>query len=510
MHLKRKRGGGGGGGGSDQQLGIILRRNYFYHYYNSSPGLRLGRKIGYFAKSSSPGRRTSIKSHSDQISLWKAGREINVRMAKIPKRARKYACSFTIVFLSCSLIYKFIRNSHAWPCNVWGDTHHKGNTSLVFSLYPKLLTFQLLIVLHLSRTELDLLRPELQRANMNLNAVDEFSVAFAILAFSLFAMAISFVAFTLFYAVYKERKLRVSSAMPVLNLCLTGLVLGVVSGLFTLILDVIQINEATGLIHGVKCFVEEFSISVYFQALFIISAARYGLVLCGEKLCRVTVKQASVSIGATWIISAVYASFVTFYKHHEAPWPHIIHSWSRGIAAAQFTFLGFLHFGALCIYANLVIYFHQKKDNLPPDFYSMESSRRRMAERNIRVSIKNIQMIALIVGTLCACHLPYLGVVTTAMFTGQLSHNAKVFAIVVMHCGILLNFVIYGYLNKRFKRVIRPMLHRMISKFTKNGNRRRKINELLPQNNLSSSGISFNISHNSYELTRSKLAFFYR
>lgn len=342
---------------------------------------------------------------------------------------------------------------------------------------------------------------------MNLSTVDAFSVAFAITVFSLFAMATYFVTSTLFYAVYKERKLRVASAMPVVNLCAAGLVLGLVSGLFTLICDVIQVNEAAGLLHSARCFVEEFSIGVYFQALFVVSAARYSLVLCGEKLCRVTVKQAVMCISVTWIISAVYAGLVAFYQL-EGHGPHI--TYPRGVAAAQVTFLGFLHFGALCICANLVIYIHQKKENLPPDFYSLGSSRRRVAERNIRASAKNIQMIVLIVGTLCACHFPYLGIITTAMFTGQLSHNVKVFAVVLMQCGILLNLVINGYLNRRFKRVIRPMLHRLIDKITKHKNRRRKINELLPQNNFSSTRISFNISHESSELTRSKLAFFYR
>ena len=343
---------------------------------------------------------------------------------------------------------------------------------------------------------------------MNLNTVDAFSVAFAITVFLVFAMATSLVSSTLFYAVYKERKLRVSSAMPLMNLCAAGLVQGLVSGLFTLICDVIQVNEAAEFLQSARCFVEEYSISVYFQALFIISATRYGLVLCGEKLCRVTVKQAVVCISVTWIISAVYAGLVAFYRQEGNGRPHITHP--RGVAAGQVTFLGFLHFGALCIYANLAIYFHQKKENLPPDFYSLGSSSRRMAERNIRTSAKNIQMIVLIVGTLCACHLPYLSIVTTAMFTGQLSHSVKVLAVVVMQSGILLNLVINGYLNKRFKRVIRPMLHRLIDKITKHKNRRRQINELLPQNNFSSTRISFNISHESYELTRSKLAFFYR
>jgi len=343
---------------------------------------------------------------------------------------------------------------------------------------------------------------------MNLNTVDAFSVALAITVFLLFAMATSLVSSTLFYAVYKERKLRVPSAMPVMNLCVAGLVLGLVSGLLTLICDVLQVKEPAELLQSVRCFVEEYSIGVYFQALFIISATRYGLVLCGEKLCGVTVKQAVMCISVTWVISTVYAGLVALYKQEGYDGPHI--TYSRGVAAGQVTFIGFLHFGALCNYANLVIYFHQKKENLPPDFYSSGSSSRRMAERNLRTSAKNIQMIVLIVGTLCACHLPYLGIVTTAMFTGQLSHSVKLLSDVVMQCGILLNLVINGYLNKRFKRVIRPILHRWIDKIAKHKNRRRKINELLPQNNFSSTRISFNISHESYELTRSKLAFFYR
>lgn len=248
--------------------------------------------------------------------------------------------------------------------------------------------------------------------------------------------------------------------------------------------------------------------SIYFQALFIIAVMRYGLALCGEKLCRVSMKQIGVFISLTWIISLVYAALVSFYEQQErinfAAYP-------RGVAAAQFTFLGLMHFGAMFIYGNLVIYFHQKKDNLPPDFYSIDSSSRRIAQRNIRVSIKNIQMTALLVGTLSACHLPNLVVLVTAMLTGQLSHKAKVFTVALIHCGTVIHFVLYGYLNKRFKRIIRPMKHRFIDRVT-NRKRRRKINEFLPPSYLSTSsgGISFNNSRDNSELTRSKLAFLYR
>ena len=345
---------------------------------------------------------------------------------------------------------------------------------------------------------------------MNLNIVNALSVACTIIVFSLFALATTFVASTLFYAVYKERKLRIPSAMLVLNLCSAGLLLGVVSGLFTLLFDVLQVNgrESSHLLRGLKCFVEELSISAYFQALFFIAATRYGFALCGEKLCRVSMKQIAVSISVTWMISSVYAVLVTFYQQKRQGVPI---TYPRGVAAAQFTILGFTHFGAISIYANLLIYFHQKKDNLPPDFYSLDSSSRRIAERNTRVSVKNIQMITLLVGTLCACHLPYIGGVATAMFTGQLSHSAKVFAVALIQCGIIINFILYGYLNKRFKRVIRPMLHRLIDRIT-NRSGRRKINEFLPQNNLSasSSRISFNSSRDTSELTRSKLASLYR
>lgn len=344
---------------------------------------------------------------------------------------------------------------------------------------------------------------------MNFNAVDAFSVAIAITLFSLSALATTFMVATLFYAFYKERKLRIPSAMPVINLCSAGLLLGVISGLFTLLFDVVQVNihESSHILRSAKCFVEEFSIGVYFQALFFISATRYGLVLCGEKLCRISMRQIAVSISLTWLISLIYAALMTFYQQ-QGRGVHI--TYPRGVAAAQFTFLGFLHFAVTCVYVNLVIYFHQKKDNIPPDFYTLESSSRRIAERNLRVSVKNIQMIALIVGTSCACHLPYLGVVVTAMFTGQLSQNVKVFALVMMQCAVFTNLILYGYLNKRFKRIIQPMLHRWINRI--NNNRRRKINEVLPHYNLSvsSSRISFNSSRNNDELTRNKLASLYR
>ena len=77
---------------------------------------------------------------------------------------------------------------------------------------------------------------------MNYNAIDAFSVAIAITVFSLSALATTFMVATLLYAFYKERKLRIPSAMPVINLCSAGLLLGVISGLFTLLFDVVQVN----------------------------------------------------------------------------------------------------------------------------------------------------------------------------------------------------------------------------------------------------------------------------
>ena len=344
---------------------------------------------------------------------------------------------------------------------------------------------------------------------MDFDAVNKLSIAFAIMVFCIFALTSFLVASSLFYAVYKERKLRIPSAMLVLNLCAAGLLVGVVSGSFTLLADVLQLSSCeSSQFSYLKSYVEAFSMSIYFQALFLIAVMRYGLALCGEKLCRVSMKQIEVFISLTWIISLVYAALVSFYEEQGRI---NFTAYPRGVAAAQFTLLGLMHFGATFIYGNLVIYFHQKKDNLPPDFYSIDSSSRRIAERTIRVSIKNIQMIALLVGTLSACHLPNLVVLVTAMLTGQLSHKAKVFTVTLIHCGTVIHFVLYGYLNKRFKRIIRPMKHRLIDRVT-NRKRRRKINEFLPPSYLStsSSGISFNNSRDTSELTRSKLAFLYR
>ena len=345
---------------------------------------------------------------------------------------------------------------------------------------------------------------------MNFDAVNKLSITFAVTVFCIFALTSFLVASSLFYAVYKERRLRIPSAMLVLNLCAAGLLVGGVSGFIILLADVLQLSscESSQFSYS-KSYVEAFSMSIYFQALFLISVMRYGLALCGEKLCRVSMKQIGVFISLTWIISLVYAALVSFYEEQGRI---NFTAYPRGVAAAQFTFLGLMHFGATFIYGNLVIYFHQKKDNLPPDFYSFDSSSRRIAERNIRVSIKNIQMIALLMGTLTACHLPNLVVLVTAMLTGQLSHKAKVFTVALIHCGTVIHFVLYGYLNKRFKRIIRPMKHRSIDRVT-NRKRRRKINEFLPPIYLSTSsfsGIIFNNSRDTSELTRSKLAFLYR
>ncbi|XP_068674549.1 melanopsin-like [Montipora foliosa] len=346
---------------------------------------------------------------------------------------------------------------------------------------------------------------------MSSSTIDTFSAVIAVTVFTLSASFTSFTAATLFYAFYRERKLRVSSAIPVLNLCVSGFLLAAVSGLCQLLHDVLQVNiyESSHLL-DVKCFVEHFSISIYFQALFFISAIRYGLAMCGDNLFRASKKQTTICIGITWVLSLIYAGLVTFYQLQGRSRPG---SFPRGVAAAQFSFLGFLHFGTISIYANLVLYFHQRKDNIPPDFYSLESSCRRIAERNIQVSVKNIQMIAVTVGTLCACHLPHLFVIAVAMFTGQLSPNAKVFCCVTMQCGVFINLILHGYLNKRFKRIVRPMLHRWIHRITNKRGRCRRINEFLPQHNISTSRtkITFNSSENSlYELTRSKLVHLYR
>ena len=129
---------------------------------------------------------------------------------------------------------------------------------------------------------------------MNFSSVNSFSIALSDIIFIFFTFTVFFVASIICYAFYKDKNLRVSTAVPVINLCFAGLFLGFVSGVFTLVIDVIQIIKVTELGHCVKVFTEEFAISVYFQALFLISSTRYSLVLCGRKLARMTVKQTTL------------------------------------------------------------------------------------------------------------------------------------------------------------------------------------------------------------------------
>ena len=57
---------------------------------------------------------------------------------------------------------------------------------------------------------------------MNFDAVNKLSITFAVTVFCIFALTSFLVASSLFYAVYKERRLRIPSAMLVLNLCAAG------------------------------------------------------------------------------------------------------------------------------------------------------------------------------------------------------------------------------------------------------------------------------------------------
>ena len=115
---------------------------------------------------------------------------------------------------------------------------------------------------------------------MNFRVVDTFSVAVAVTLFTLSAMFTSFVAATLFYAVIKERKLRVSAAIPVLNLGASGLLLCVVSGLFELLYDVLQPNLQEGYSSSdllLKSFRSAFTFKLFS------SSARYDMVApCAE------------------------------------------------------------------------------------------------------------------------------------------------------------------------------------------------------------------------------------
>ena len=150
---------------------------------------------------------------------------------------------------------------------------------------------------------------------MNFDAVNKLSITFAVTVFCIFALTSFLVASSLFYAVYKERRLRIPSAMLVLNLCAAGLLVGGVSGFIILLADVLQLSSCeSSQFSYLKSYVEAFSMSLYFQALFIIAVMRYGLALCAEKLCRVSMKQIGVIISLTWIISLVYAALVSFYE----------------------------------------------------------------------------------------------------------------------------------------------------------------------------------------------------
>ena len=335
---------------------------------------------------------------------------------------------------------------------------------------------------------------------MDLGSIDVFSIVAASLVFASFATATSFMSLSLFYAVYKVSKLRVPSVLHVLSLSTAGMLQVIVSGLFLLLFDVIETQALPYTLQLLKTFFNEFLLSAYFQALSLITLNRYGLALRKGNAQQVSIKKTVLHISGTWLTSVVYGTLVTFYKDQQQQ-RRFIDAYPRGLAAAQFTFLGFTHFGTICLYINLAFHFYQKHNQFPPEFYSKNSSSRRTAERKGRVSVKNVKMIGLSVAVLCACHSPYCACITAAMFTGQLPRNIMIFPVVLIHCGIPLNIVVYGHCDKRFKRVLRPMLSRLLDRSSRW--KGRKLHALMQRNNSFFSKFSnLSLERSEYELTR--------
>lgn len=320
----------------------------------------------------------------------------------------------------------------------------------------------------------------------------------------------------------KNKKLRNSSTIFIVNLAVVGLLQGAISFPLLQVEAIIgwrvvgqNYNACIG-----REFVNEFVTCSSLFALLLVAVNRYSVVLLKHKYSRYfSSKKAAILVIISWIISGLYGIATALLQMFSAKLQDFKCrseelSYPKSMAALQFTVFGLPITLIFTISILLLIYFVQDRKSLPfsEKLFSENSVEHRVAPGKKRRLTKNIRVLVLTLVTFSSCYMMFFCFVVLAMFTGRFPRLAYVTSVSLMCFGCIVHPYLYGYLNKRLKRSLNRLIKRMCRiPLCRRNNREVLVSKVSSCSLTSSSMTTLNSMTegsfiDNYELTRSKLS----
>ena len=262
------------------------------------------------------------------------------------------------------------------------------------------------------------------------------------------------------YVVWKEKRLLGASDVLVLNLAFIGLLQTITAMPLSMVYAVFRIRS-----HEQVCDVREFFsdtlLCASFSALFLISLNRYAVLVCRHNYSsRFSRRRALVYASFTWITALAYAAIMAVYRNSSKSLreydcsPRSVDNYSpRGAAALKFAFIGFQFIGTLALYLRIIQYFLHRERKYKKG--NSSDSLPTKADRKHRAAKKNIRVLSLTIAVLCGGQLLYVVAVIFNLLTGQVSRQVIITALGLYYFCNTAHPVIFGYLNKKFKRAFK-------------------------------------------------------
>ena len=320
----------------------------------------------------------------------------------------------------------------------------------------------------------------------------------------------------LFYVVRKDKRLWIASNVFVLNLASVSLLQALSAMPLTLVYTIFR-QQSSEHVCDVREFLSDSLICASFSALFLISLNRYAVLLFRlDYPVHFSKRRALAYVAATWLVSILYAAATTVYRNtseslreYDCSTTSVDNQLPRGAATLKFVFVGFPFIGTLLVYAKLMLHFSQRKSSCKNDgssnYHLTTDGRKR------RAATKNIRVLGLTVAFLCGGQLLYVIAVFVNLLTGQVPRQLVITALGLYYFVNTANPVLFGYLNKKFKRTFKRIFHRLFAKVhswgtKKNGKNRPILKTRMNTFKLIDLDKYNSISDNSYFIEESSLS----
>lgn len=303
-----------------------------------------------------------------------------------------------------------------------------------------------------------------QEANY-LQIVVIISFVFAILFIIIMASVTALGNSLLFYVVWKDKHLLNASNVFVLNLAFIGFLQTFSSMPLTMVYAIFRVHSHERLC-DVREFLSDWLLCASFMALFLISLNRYAILVFGHNYTtRFSKRRSLIYVSVTWITAMIFATVMAVYRNasevlreYDCSPRSVDNQSPRGAAAVKLLFTGCPFVATLALYERIIQNFLQRKRLYEKD--NSSDCIPTTADRKRRAATKNIHVLSLTVAVLCAGQLLYVVQVFLTLLTGEMPRQVVITALGLYYFVNTSHAVIFGYLNKKFKRTFKRIFRR--------------------------------------------------